>query len=62
MPIYLYECEKCQLGQEVKRGMNDPESAPPCSNCNAAMKRVYSFGATRFKGAGFYSTDKRTGE
>lgn len=57
MPTYSYTCETCDLEFTKTRGMNDPED-PKCPTCGADAKRNYTIARIKFKGEGFYSTDK----
>jgi putative FmdB family regulatory protein len=56
MPTYEYSCIECDEDKEVKRGFNDPESAPSCKKGHT-MIRVYAPVGVQFKGTGFYKTD-----
>ncbi len=57
MPTYFYNCPDCDLEFKVIRGMNDLEDNK-CPKCGAAAKRDFTIGRIKFKGDGFYSTDK----
>jgi len=56
MPIYEYECKKCQTRSEVYQKVNDK---PPtkCKKCGGKLERVISAPAIQFKGSGWYVTD-----
>lgn len=56
MPIYEYECQKCNARQEVFQKVSDK---PPkkCSQCGGRVERVVSVAAIQFKGSGWYVTD-----
>ncbi len=56
MPIYEYECRKCNARQEVYQKVNDK---PPkkCSKCGGRLDRMVSAPAIQFKGSGWYVTD-----
>lgn len=56
MPIYEYECQKCQARQEVYQKVNDK---PPkkCIKCGGKLERMVSAPAIQFKGSGWYVTD-----
>ena len=56
MPIYEYECQKCQARQEVYQKVDDK---PPkrCSKCGGKLDRMISAPAIQFKGSGWYVTD-----
>lgn len=55
MPIYLYQCLRCDKTVEVTRSITEIEENPKC--CGFTTKRVFSLGAVKFNGNGFYSTD-----
>lgn len=57
MATYEYACIECDKSTEVKRGMNEPETVPPCPNCGYGMTRVWNAPGIQFKGSGFYKTD-----
>jgi putative FmdB family regulatory protein len=56
MPIYEYECQKCNNRSEVFQKVNDK---PPtkCQKCGGKLERVISAPAIQFKGSGWYVTD-----
>jgi putative FmdB family regulatory protein len=56
MPIYEYECQKCNARQEVYQKVDDK---PPkkCSKCGGRLERMISAPAIQFKGSGWYVTD-----
>ena len=56
MPIYEYECQKCNARQEVYQKVDDK---PPkkCSKCGGRLERMVSAAAIQFKGSGWYVTD-----
>lgn len=56
MPIYEYECSRCSLRFEIKRGFND-EAKTICHHCGGEARRVFSPVPIFFKGPGFYVTD-----
>ena len=58
MPLYDYQCSKCQHVVEVRHGFNDTHS-DPCPDCGGAMSRVFNPAPIVFKGSGFYITDSR---
>jgi putative FmdB family regulatory protein len=56
MPIYEYECRKCNARSEVLQKLNDKPVAK-CSKCGGRLDRVTSAPAIQFKGSGWYVTD-----
>lgn len=58
MPLYDYQCSKCQHVTEVRHGFDDAYDAP-CAACGGAMKRVFNPAPIIFNGSGFYVTDSR---
>lgn len=58
MPLYDYQCSKCQHVVEVRHGFNDTY-AEECPKCGGAMKRLINPAPIIFKGSGFYVTDSR---
>jgi putative FmdB family regulatory protein len=63
MPLYDYQCSKCQHVVEVRHGFNDTY-AEACPACGGELKRLINPAPIIFKGSGFYVTDSRksTGE
>ena len=58
MPLYDYQCSKCQHLVEVRHGFNDTY-AEACPACGGEFKRVINPAPVIFKGSGFYVTDSR---
>jgi putative FmdB family regulatory protein len=58
-PIYDFQCPNCSTKVEQKRAIEAHTPAPMCGDCLVAMERVFSETPVHFKGAGFYSTDRR---
>ncbi len=58
MPLYDYQCSKCQHVVEVRHGFNDAYTEA-CSACGGELKRIISPAPVIFKGSGFYITDSR---
>jgi len=56
MPIYEYQCTKCNDRTEVIQKFSDPPQAV-CAKCGGEMKKLFSAPAIQFKGSGFYKTD-----
>lgn len=61
MPLYDYQCSKCQHVVEVRHGFNDVY-ADACPACGGELKRLISPAPIIFKGSGFYVTDSRKKE
>ena len=59
MPIYEYQCTKCNDRTEVIQKFSDPPYAI-CSKCGGDVKKLMSAPAIQFKGSGFYKNDSRT--
>lgn len=58
MPLYDYQCSKCQHVVEVRHGFNDAYTEA-CPACGGEFKRVINPAPIIFKGSGFYVTDSR---
>jgi putative FmdB family regulatory protein len=56
MPIYEYECSKCNCRFEKKQRFND-EAVANCPKCYTKSKRVMCPAPVIFKGSGFYVND-----
>ncbi len=56
MPIYEYECRKCNAHTEVFQKMSDKPPAK-CANCGGRLDKLISASAIQFKGSGWYVTD-----
>jgi putative FmdB family regulatory protein len=63
MPIYEYQCQKCQERLEVMQRISD-EPLKTCPECGGDLKKLISAPAFQFKGSGWYVTDyaRKTGE
>ncbi len=56
MPIYEYQCQKCQtIFEEWQSGFEDREM--PCPECGEESKRLISHTSFQLKGSGWYVTD-----
>ena len=61
MPIYEYQCQKCQHQFETIRKISDPPLVT-CPTCGAdSLKKLVSKAAFRLKGGGWYETDFKSG-
>jgi len=56
MPIYEYQCTKCNDRTEVIQKFTDPPYAA-CEKCGGEVRKLMSAPAIQFKGSGFYKTD-----
>ena len=56
MPIYEYQCTKCNERTEVIQKFTDPPYAV-CDKCGGDVRKLMSAPAIQFKGSGFYKTD-----
>lgn len=56
MPIYEYECEKCQHRLEVLQRFNE-RPLKKCAKCGGRLHKVLSAPGLVFKGSGWYVTD-----
>jgi putative FmdB family regulatory protein len=56
MPIYEYECQKCERRTEaIQRVGETPLKI--CPHCGGKLKKLASAPAIQFKGSGWYVTD-----
>ena len=56
MPIYEYECRKCQAHTEAFQKVSD-KPLTKCKKCGGRLEKVISAPAIQFKGSGWYVTD-----
>jgi putative FmdB family regulatory protein len=56
MPIYEYECEKCEHRFEKIVKFSDPPTEI-CPKCGGPVHKMQSAPAFQFKGTGWYVTD-----
>ena len=56
MPIYEYECGRCQHRFELIQKFSY-KPVRKCPECNGKVERLISPPAIRFKGTGWYVTD-----
>lgn len=57
MPIYSYECKKCNLKKEVMRPANKRDARILCTSCKKTMNRIIDITNFHLKGTGWYKTD-----
>ncbi len=60
MPLYDYQCRKCNEVTEVRHGFKESFEGA-CPKCGGEMARVFNPAGIVFKGSGFYITDSRKG-
>ena len=56
MPLYEYQCVKCQRTTEKIEKVNGPH-LKKCPHCGGKVERLQSAPAIQFKGSGWYVTD-----
>ncbi len=61
MPVYEYECDKCAVKFEVKRGFHET-GGNVCPECGGEGRQVFFAAPLHFKGSGFYCTENRKGK
>jgi putative FmdB family regulatory protein len=56
MPLYEYQCSKCEKVHEVVQKFSD---APldKCPECSAPVSKLMSMSSFALKGSGWYTTD-----
>ena len=60
MPLYDFQCEKCETIFEVERSMTETRTET-CPNCGSKKTvKVFSSAGIQFKGSGFYVTDTKS--
>lgn len=63
MPIYEFECTKCEERTEILRVhyLDDKivENCPPCKKCKGPTRRTFSVPLVTYSGDGFYTTDSK---
>jgi len=58
VPSYDYKCKNCNITKSITRSFEEKEIDYVCNTCGSSLVRVYSLGAIKFNGSGFYSKDK----
>lgn len=56
MPIYEYQCKKCQAHMEAMQKVSD-KPLVKCRKCGGRLEKLLSAPAIQFKGSGWYVTD-----
>jgi putative FmdB family regulatory protein len=59
MPLFEYQCTKCNERSEILQRAADPPYTH-CPKCGGEVKKLFSSPAIQFKGSGFYKTDYAT--
>jgi putative FmdB family regulatory protein len=61
MPIYEYQCDKCQKIVEVMQKFTD-KPLSRCPSCGGRVARLISNCSFQLKGSGWYVTDYKKGD
>ena len=56
MPIYQYQCPKCNFRFDLRQSFSD-DAAGDCPQCQTRARRIFTPVPIIFKGSGFYVTD-----
>jgi len=56
MPIYEYECQKCNKHHEIMQKITD-KPLSKCPDCGGKLKKMISNTSFVLKGTGWYATD-----
>jgi putative FmdB family regulatory protein len=56
MPVYEYECQKCNQVTEAMQKFSDPPLTE-CPHCSGKLRKMISQSAFHLKGSGWYVTD-----
>ena len=56
MPIYEYQCKRCNAHTEVMQKLTD-KPLTKCRKCGGRLEKLLSAPAIQFKGSGWYVTD-----
>jgi putative FmdB family regulatory protein len=56
MPVYEYECSKCNQISEALQKVSDPP-LKKCPHCGGKVKKIMSLNSFKLKGGGWYVTD-----
>jgi putative FmdB family regulatory protein len=54
MPVYEYECNKCEKVFEVQQKISD-DPLTVCPSCQAPVKKLMSMSSFQLKGGGWYA-------
>ena len=62
MPLYEYQCSKCEKIHEVMQKFSDAPLTE-CPDCRGSLSKLMSMTSFALKGSGWYTTDyKRKGK
>jgi putative FmdB family regulatory protein len=56
MPLYEYQCKRCQHRFEKIQSFSD-QPVRKCPQCKGPVEKLLSAPAVQFKGTGWYATD-----
>ncbi len=56
MPLYEYECPKCEKVLEVMQKFSDAPLTE-CPECKGPISKIMSMSSFALKGSGWYTTD-----
>ena len=57
MPVYSFRCQKCDEPVEVEHSFREPHPTKH-KGCGGKLTRIFHSPAIRYRGSGFYTTDK----
>jgi putative FmdB family regulatory protein len=58
MPVYDFHCQKCEQRVEIEHRFDEPHPKKH-RKCGGRLRRIFVSPHIVYKGAGFFSTDKR---
>jgi putative FmdB family regulatory protein len=56
MPLYEYECVKCEKVHEIMQKFSDGPLSE-CPDCHGQVSKIMSMSSFALKGSGWYTTD-----
>lgn len=56
MPIYEYQCKKCEKVHEIMQKISD-QPITECPECGQPVEKIMSLSSFALKGTGWYTTD-----
>lgn len=57
MPLYVYNCKKCNYDMDVRHGMSEAPKIE-CEECDSIMKKVIRGTNFQLKGKGWFGKSK----